>query len=217
MKYTLYFFALTLLFNVSIGSASATIFRVNNGLTENIPNKLFAKIQTAINNNSVGAGDTLMVESSGINYEGFTCNKKLTIIGPGYFLGENPGVNGVVASAKINDYCYFVANSQGSYLIGMELLNGLYLSTSNIYVMRSRALIVFYGSSNATISNCKITDSYCDYIGGDRAYNSNMSVTNCIIVRDASNLNYLNYDNNVLVGTYALEHFGGDDSKQYSC
>lgn len=200
MKNAVYFFTLTLLFSVSIGSASATVFRVNNALNENITGGLFKEIQTAHDHFSVRNGDTLMVESSAATYKGFTCTKRLVITGPGYFLGENAGVNGVVASARINDNCYFEPGSDGSYFIGMELQYALRIAASNIYVIRCKGDFVLYGYSvQTTTSNCKIVSSYCESISG-YAFNSNVSITNCIIDADYSGVQYATYENNILVG-----------------
>ncbi len=200
MKTTRYFFTLVLLFSISIGSASATVFRVNNALTENITGRLFKEIQTAHDHFSVRNGDTLMVESSAATYNGFTCTKRLVIIGPGYFLGENAGVNGVVAGAKINDNCRFNPGSDGSYFIGMELQYALYIAASNIYVIRCKGDFNLYGYSvQTTTSNCKIVSSYCENITG-YTFNSNVSITNCVIGADYSGIQYATYENNILVG-----------------
>lgn len=193
MKNILYLLALTLLLSVSIGSASATVFRVNNGLTENITGRLFKEIQTAHDHFSVRNGDTLMVESSGKTYEGFTCTKRLVIIGPGYFLGDNNGVNSIVASANVNGSVFFNDGSQSSYWIGME---STYLTTNvnNIYLIRCKTYSVTFSTGS---SNCKITGSYIDYVLG---YNpgSDISVTNCVIKGDNSGILYVNYDNNII-------------------
>lgn len=200
MKKTLYLLTLTVLFSMAIGSASATVFRVNNALTENITSGLFKEIQTAHDHFSVRNGDTLMVEGSPIVYDNFICTKRLVIIGPGYFLGENSGVNGVVTSARTNNsYCYFNKGSEGSYLIGIEC-NYLYIQTSSIYVIRCKGQIQFSNSSSTPTANCKIANCYCTGINGYFGYNSNVSVTNCIVLEDNSDLNYLNYENNILVG-----------------
>lgn len=200
MKNVIHFFTLALLFSLSIGAASATVFRVNNALTENITGRLFKEIQTAHDHFSVKNGDTLMVESSAATYAGFKCTKRLVIIGPGYLLGDNNGVNGVVASAKINDNCSFNPGSDGSYFIGMELQYSLYIAASNIYIIRSKGDFVLYGSSTqTTTSGCKIVSSYCESITG-YSFNSNVSVTNCIIIQDNSSVPYATYENNILVG-----------------
>ena len=77
MKNNMYFLVLTWLLSLVSGSASATVFRVNNSLTENITGRLFREIQTAHDHFSVKNGDTLMVEGSGSGkqYAGFTCTK----------------------------------------------------------------------------------------------------------------------------------------------
>ncbi|MVM38372.1 hypothetical protein GO730_13620 [Spirosoma sp. HMF3257] len=208
MKNAFYFLSLTFLFSISIGSASATVFRVNNGLTENIPNGLFNQLKTAHDDFKVKNGDTLMVEGSGSAkpYEGFTCTKRLVIIGPGYFLGENAGVNSVAASASVNGTITFDKGSQGSYLIGMELTYNLYVYTSNIYCIRSKVASIYFANDAA---NCKVTSSYINRISAYHPGN-NISVTSCIIQSDYSDIAYATYDNNVLSSD------GGSDTWKFS-
>ncbi|MBO0950906.1 hypothetical protein [Fibrella forsythiae] len=199
MKSTFYFLGLLLL--LSTGSVSATVFRVNNGLTQNTSLGLFNQIQTALDDFKFKNGDTLMVESSAIDYRYFTCNKRVVIIGPGYFLGDNIGVNSVAASARLDfTTSTFSPGSEGSYFIGMELNVPLSIGASNVYILRCKGGFNFSYSSATPTSNCKLIDSYCTEIGGSATYNSNISVTNCIIGRDNLGSSYLSYDNNILVG-----------------
>lgn len=200
MKNALYFLTLTLLFSVSIGSASAAVFRVNNSLTENIPGGLFTALQRAHDHFSVKNGDTLMVEGSTKSYDGFTCTKRLVIIGPGYFLGENSGVNGMVTSALINDYINFKDGSQGSYVVGVETGYTLYIRTASIYLIRCKILnLGFAGAANS-----KVVSSFINTVDGTYSYlnDANIAITNSIIERDYSKLSYLTYENNILVGNY---------------
>lgn len=185
-------------------TAHGAIFRVNNNLPENITNRLFNQIQTALNHFSVVNGDTIMVEGSSLPYNGFNCSKRVIIIGPGYFLNENLGINALTTNARINDYCFFNNGSQGSFLIGMEINNyRMRIQTSNIYIIRCKVEVSFYGDAGNIVNNCKIIGSYINYIQGySSLYNNNISVINSIIVQDESGLNYLNYDNNNLIGNF---------------
>jgi hypothetical protein len=197
MRNIIYLLTLSLLFSLSIGSASATIFRVNNGLTENISGRLFTEIKTAHDHISVKNGDTLRVEGSEKVYLPFICIKQLVIIGPGYFLGDNNGVNSVVASAKVGDGLRFRDGSQGSYFIGMETTGANFqLETSNIYVVRCKAAYLVFNRA----SNCKVVMSYIGIISGYNSANINISITNCVIDSDDSEIPYANYDNNILIG-----------------
>lgn len=199
MKKTFYFLTLTVLFSVSIGSASATVFRVNNGLTENITGRLFTEIKTAHDHVSVRNGDTLMVEGSQKVYEPFICKKRLIIIGPGYFLGENAGVNSVVASAAVGDGVRFQEGSAESHFIGMETRGANFsLETNNIYVIRCKIIHLSFNRA----SNCKVVMSYIGSINGYNFANTNISVTNCVIDNDNSEIPHVNYDNNILVGDF---------------
>ncbi|MEI7581824.1 hypothetical protein [Runella sp.] len=208
MKSSFYFFTLTFLFSIiTAGSSSATVFRVNNSLTENIPGGLFTTLQRAHEHFSVKNGDTLMVEGSQKAYESLTCTKRLVIIGPGYFLGENSGVNAIVTSAQVSGVT-FKEGSQGSYLIGIETIYpGLDIYTSNIYVLRCKLSTLFFQYA----SNCKIVMSHINGSIGAYVNNTNISITNSIIGSDATStyLSYLTYENNILVGKNAWEISAG--------
>ncbi|RYC70056.1 hypothetical protein [Spirosoma sordidisoli] len=204
MKKTTFLFTLAISLWISIGITSATVFRVNNGLTENISGRLFTEIKSAHDHVSVRNGDTLMVEGSGKEYEFFTCTKRLIIMGPGYFLGENNGVNSVVASAKVSSITFEV-ESKGSYLIGMEVTFRVSVFANNVYIIRSKANQLYFNRA----AGCKVAMSHITSIGGF-AVGGDISVTNSIIDNDASGIAYVNYDNNILIGkTYTWQVSAG--------
>ena len=93
----------------------AKIWRVNNnaGINAN-----FTTLQAA--HDGAASGDTLYVEGSSQTYGSLTCSKKLCIIGPGYYLNENPGNQalGLTAQSASLD---FGAGSAGSELMGMNV------------------------------------------------------------------------------------------------
>jgi len=207
MKSSLYFFTLTFLFSIiKAGSSSATVFRVNNALTENRSGRLFTTIQNAHNDFDVKNGDTLMVEGSTKPYEGLKCTKRLVIIGPGYFLGENPAVNGVVASALIDNFfdINFEEGSQGSFLIGMSMGNNyIHVLVSNVYIIRCKIQsLSFEGAANS-----KVVTSFINAISLAQKYhaNSNISITNCVINGDKSDISYGIYENNIFINDYKFE------------
>ncbi len=134
--------------------ASAKIWRVNNksnyngstlwgdnfGGTPSYP--VFPQINDALKAGSgtlVAAGDTLYVESSPTVYTDVTIDRKLAIIGSGYFLSQNPDVSTSTDSSSIGSIT-FKSGSEGSQLIGISIIHvypyNLYLNTNNLTVKR---------------------------------------------------------------------------------
>lgn len=149
--------------------ANAKIWRVNNnpGINNVLPD-----LQPA--HDSASAGDTIMVESSPTQYGSITLNKKLVILGPGYFLGENKGLQADLYNAKIgsvnfsyklNSLNKIISSSGGSVISGMEAL-GMYIYVSNITIKRCQVGEVIWQADNVygNISNEVLSESY---VGSD--------------------------------------------------
>lgn len=145
----------------------AKIWRVNNngGVSAD-----FTTLQAA--HNGAAAGDTLHLEGSPDSYGGLTCSKKLVIIGPGYYLGENPNTQAVALPAYIGAVNFNVG-SEGSVIMGCDL-NGSAIGVfaSDIVIRRNK----FAQRNGATI------DYYCGAVNiYYQSNNSNLSVNNIII------------------------------------
>ncbi|MDW3192401.1 MAG: hypothetical protein R8G66_08550 [Cytophagales bacterium] len=141
--------------------AFAGTWRVNN--TDNSAD--FVSIQAAINNmTDVADGDTLFVEGSAFVYSGFTLNRLLYIIGPGYRLSENPQTGTLASVAVIDGTAEFVSGSEGSVFSGFVFDDDN--STDDITYVN--------GVNNITIMRCYQTF----------AININSSVQNIIIVQN---------------------------------
>lgn len=155
MKKQVILFGLTMAFLLASMSTFATIRRVNSapGSTTS-----YTTIQAA--HDASSAGDTLYLESSGISYGGLSCTKKLTIIGTGYFLSQNPQTQASPASSTV-DYIYFNTGSDGSKVTGCSL-GYLYLYANNLLI--SRNYINSYNTAiyqqSATLSNIVISQNY---------------------------------------------------------
>ncbi len=133
MKTFIAFFSILLI--VSLNTSYATIWRINN----NDETANYAQIQEAHDDNqNVKSGDTLLIEGSSLSYDEATLTKQLFIIGPGYFLAENPKTSARGASAIINGDITFNPGSDGSLLSGLTFTsNGrLSLLANNITIMR---------------------------------------------------------------------------------
>jgi hypothetical protein len=170
-----YFYIATIALLITGLSANAAIWRVNNypGI-----NADFTNLQEAIN--GANEGDTIYVEGSPFTYtplgDNFTINKRLIIIGPGYFLGDNDTTLYNNASAKIHSIMKFIEGSEGSIFQGMQVNDYLYIETNNITVQRNYSSSIVLGKSGITIQNPIIKQNY---IGGHIGQNGD--VTNGII------------------------------------
>jgi len=148
---------------ITISVANATVHRINN-VDESAD---FQSIQAAIDDNiTVSDGDTLLVEGSSFLYNGFTCDRLLYIIGPGFRLAENPRAGATTSYAVINTSAEFAAGAEGSVFSGFVfdddqstdavLINGV----DNITIMRcfhTRPIDV-----NSTVNSALITQNYFD-------------------------------------------------------
>ncbi len=96
-------------------TSQANIWRVNNA-TNSTAN--FSTIKSAVDSDSVIDGDTIMIEGSATVYTSATIDKRLVLIGPGYFLPENPRTGGA-SPAIIWNFLYLASGSEGSIIIGL--------------------------------------------------------------------------------------------------
>ena len=138
---------------------------------------VFVEINQAVAFGIVNNGDTLHVEGSTQIYNFGTITKKLVIIGTGYFLTDNPSTSNATLSSRI-EYIVFNTNSQGSQVIGLDVVNNgntadgyVYVSVNDITVKRCRiergvrfetllsdAIIVQNFFPNTINTNCLFTN-----------------------------------------------------------
>lgn len=112
---------------------TATVWRVN-ATPNSDPD--FTTIQAVHDDASVMAGDTLYLEGSTFGYGTLSITKQLTIIGNGYFLGENPDTQHNISPSKISTvYCY--AGCEGTKFTGCTFLSPVYVYTNNLTFERN--------------------------------------------------------------------------------
>jgi hypothetical protein len=135
---------------VALASHAQNILRVNNTPGVNTPYTTLAAAITA-----AGVNDVIMVEGSTVGYGNHSITKKVTIVGPGYFLTENTGlqVNPNVAAIGSVD---FLAGSSGSSISGMAFFAAISIQgVNNISFVgnyaHSNSPINLYGTTNNTI------------------------------------------------------------------
>ena len=109
----------------------------------------FATLEAAASNAS--NGDTIYIEGSATEYEGAIINKQLTIVGPGFFLSENPKTQANNIDASFNSSITFTTGSEGSTIMGCKFKYqvDVKINVSDITVIRNHlSSVEFNGISN---------------------------------------------------------------------
>ncbi len=146
------------------------LHRVNNNTDFDADFTTFQAAVTAATNK-----DTIYVEGSATAYEGATIKKQLTIIGPGFFLNENPKTQANTVEATFSTPIAFASGSEGSTIMGCKLeYTVLTISVSDITAIRNYLYNVeFTGASN----NILLAQNYVY-----NTINAGLGlITNCII------------------------------------
>jgi hypothetical protein len=195
-------FIFTILTFIAVTNLSAqSVYSVNNN-----PGALadYTSFQTALD--SASAGDILMVHGSAINYGSFVISKPIVIVGPGYFLTQNPETQVSHASA-IFSALKFISGSEGSIVTGLEVTGttsntygdaGIYISgASNIVISRNYILgISSYALRIETASNVQVNQNYII---------NNYTAYQCIYINNSSSIFI---KNNYVEGGYRSLNIG---------
>lgn len=149
----------------------------------------FTTLQDAVDGAS--DGDIIYVYPSGTNYGGATIRKKLTIIGPGYNVAENPEleISTFTGSAQVGDI-FLKKGASGSVITGLRIDNEIDLdSITNVFIQRN---FISWRMNLTNTSNIIINGNFfgfSDYSGvfytlniGDNS--SNVVINNNIIGGD---------------------------------
>jgi hypothetical protein len=198
----LIFFAAFIMAILFTRQASAKIWRVNNksnyngttlwgdnfGGTASYP--VFTQIDSALAAGSrklVASGDTLYVEASPITYNYATIDRKLIIIGSGYFLSQNPHVSSITDSSSIGTV-NFNTGSEGSQIIGMSEVvggNNFAINVNDITIKRCNVHHAIQITSN--LNNVYILENFfypivsnLNALGGSAPYPTDLVFNNNI-------------------------------------
>ena len=186
------FFTLTLIACLLNIVAFAKIWRVNNN--QNITAD-FTTLQAAHDGSS--SGDTIYLESSPTSYGALNCTKKLTIIGTGYFLDENQGLQAFTLPSIVAGIT-FTTGSAGSGIEGVSTRG----SAINIYVND-----VVVRRNNLGSPNGAILDWSTGVIGIYSSVSNILITQNCALqVQNNSSSTGILITNNLL----AANGYGGD-------
>ncbi|GAA4895681.1 hypothetical protein GCM10023311_20540 [Flaviramulus aquimarinus] len=124
-----------------------SLFGDNYGGTPSFP--VFSEINEAVAYPNVVDGDILHIEGSPLRYNDATITKQLVIIGPGYFLTENPKVSNNTYDAIIGRI-NFNSGSEFSQVIGMNVI----VSGTN-----STHGVIYIYVNDITVKRCRIEKS----------------------------------------------------------
>jgi hypothetical protein len=198
--------------------AQARIWRVNNnlGITAD-----FNNYSTAIASASVVNGDTLYLEASATGYTAALLNKRLVVIGTGYFLagaGSNPGLQANTNGAFINSALSFDSLSTGSRFLGVYVAGDLWLDprADDIRFERCRFNSISWNTQASNTFNraTNIIFNKCYFNGAapvTQFYYDNLEITNCIVNGSMSfatgNINSALMRNNIFRGSSQLNVF----------
>lgn len=161
----------------------AKIWRVNNtGVTAD-----FTTAQTAHDAGSVVNGDTIHFEPSGLSYGALSLQKRLVIIGNGYYLGSlvnnaNPGLQANTSPSKI-DQLYIFSGGSNSVVMGMNCadvyIGYASLATGVVFKRNWATSVQFY---NGNTSNCVVAQNFINStILGSTGSHTNAVISNNII------------------------------------
>jgi hypothetical protein len=150
---------ITVLFILCSSTAiNAKVWRVNNHPQVDAD---FTTLQTAID--SASWGDTLYIEASPTNYGNGTFNKKLIVIGAGYWHAQNDSLQDYQEESWVKQLA-FNEGSEGSEISGLYVYYGdfgssqnwklIAINTDSISIMRN--YIYGYASGNSTYAGFSV-------------------------------------------------------------
>lgn len=217
---------------LNILPCNATVWRVNNN-----PNYIqgcshcFSSLQAANDTSIVMAGDTVHLEASVIPYSATTINKQITILGPGYFLNQNPGFQKNVYSASVLRIIFstgsdnslisgiYVGQSGNSSSIQINNANYIYIDRTqtrdditfaagsiNAFIIVTKSFIggrIITGGNNSSVYDINVSNSYIhENISLTSSSTSNYgTITQCVLNNFVNINDGFNFFNNIIVNS----------------
>jgi hypothetical protein len=183
--------------------AQAKIWRVNNNTGVQAD---FTTLQAA--HDGASSGDTLHVEGSPTNYGSVQLTKKLTLLGPGYYLAENPNTQAFLQTAKVTTV-YFYVGSEGSSITGFDF---------DTYTVEIYANDIVVRKNNFARNAGGLHDYYTGAINTHgQSNNGSIAVTNIIIAQNYGMRVSVNQPSSgiLITGNYIGAYgYLGDDATQ---
>lgn len=129
----------------------ASVLRVNN-VDTSAPYSTIAKAVEA-----AAEGDTILVEGSTVDYDATTIDKRLVIMGHGYWLRENGIATEAAESANIQS---LTTTAEGSAFMGLHVWKAFRVEGAKTVVTRCRldeGVSIAKGANNCVIHQCFLT------------------------------------------------------------
>jgi hypothetical protein len=143
-------------------AANAKIWRVNNDATKDPDvaqaSTLFDGTNNA-GNPEAANGDTIHIEPSATVYTGFTINKQVVIIGNGYLLANNPGLQVNSNNSEVNGVV-FVVGSENSIMSGITSIGIQLTNVGNITITRCRIGNLTFSTFSVAKTGIVITKNF---------------------------------------------------------
>ena len=192
---------------VTLTAGAQTIRRVNNnGITGT---NIYATLQLA--HDAAASGDIIQVEPSTTAYAALNITKPLTIVGTGYFLGENapPALQATAFPATIADVT-FAAGSTGTVISGLESNGSFYVRTNTIIIQRCKTAGYIYLGYGGATDGAVIRQNYGPGVL-QSSISTNSLITNNIFINGQVNLPGANtgeFNNNTIINSnVSLNYF----------
>ena len=160
---------------LAVVSQAATL-RVNNV----DPSAPYATITAAVN--AASDGDTIMVEGSSIKYADAILDKRVVLVGPGYWLRDNGIVSESGYDARLD---YLTSTAEGTIIMGMYITQQIKVQAPRTIVTHC-SVVSAMGTSISLVKgtdNCVITQNFlAGGIGGVAGHETyRHQITNNII------------------------------------
>ncbi|RTQ49143.1 hypothetical protein EJV47_13420 [Hymenobacter gummosus] len=169
-----------LLTAAALSTQAQTIRRVNNsGITGT---NIYSTAQAA--HDAATAGDIIQLEPSSDSYGNLNITKNVSVVGPGYFLGQNTGLQANPLSATISTL-YFSSGSAGASVAGLTISSQAYIGASNVSLQRCYVASWIY-VGYATSSNINIRQNYAGGLQHWGNAANNVLVTNNMFTSSSS-------------------------------
>jgi len=184
---------------ICLTAQAQNVLRVNNTAGVNVP---YTTIATAVA--AAGVNDIILVEGSGIGYGDIVINKKVTIMGPGYFLNENTGLQAHQQPVTLSSLV-LQAGASGSTISGLTIGAGLgggvgfRLNGANDVIIRGNKFDGYLELSYGTSNNILIRANYISNV-----QNVGCSCTGIIITNNIILGNVTTHENNT--SSYTITH-----------
>jgi hypothetical protein len=187
--------------------SSAKIWRVNNNpsLDGDVlqASTLFDNTNNATNPEAA-SGDSVYFEPSSTTYNGFSVNKtNIVILGYGYFLHENTGLQANTNSARVGEI-QFLATSTGSSVTGLIVDGFIYCTNvSNITISRCFLQYLYINSYTANGTGIRLDKCFIRYQVYDQSIAAavtsvTVNIENCIFSDTTNNgTTGVNFNNKV--------------------